>query len=210
MKIVNHTHYQTKQLRAIVKLVAEQELDPAQRKYITVHIHYKSQPGNRADRRGRRIQGITGAGLRYNSFCVGLRKDPQRINRTWLGVQLAHEMAECRGLRHRQMRHTRYGYRPRYQKDAPYGSPWDKLLKDMPLEIKPKPTAPAKDNIAAKKLAHAEKMLARWERREKLTRTKLRTWRGRVKRYQATVQKARLLDHPLLAAATLRRIQLDD
>jgi hypothetical protein len=117
MKIVNHTQYNTKQLKAVAMRVAQDELNPEQRKLIVIHFHYKRQHGNRADRFGRRVEtkhlkqwNLSKVGLRYNSFCVNVHRRASRIERDYVGVQLAHEMAECRGLRHADMRHPRYGY----------------------------------------------------------------------------------------------------
>jgi hypothetical protein len=184
MRLVNHTAYTAKQLRAIVMHVAQQELDPKQRKYITVHVHYRHQPGNRADRRGRRIERKIGAGLRYNSLCVELAKDPRLIDRTYLGVQLAHEFAECRGQHHKDMYGgTRYGYRNRQKA---WGEPWRTELTAaaFPLHIKAKPARPAPSVLREKELQRARLRVAAWERKAKLAATKLRVWKRTVARIE--------------------------
>jgi len=224
MRVVNHTMYQTKQLRALAMHVAEQELDPAQRKFITIHFHYRSQKGNRKDRQGRRIERKIGAGLRYNSFCVSIKKDPRtitKIHRAWLGVQLAHEMAECRGRRHKEMRHPRYGYRGRT--GLPYGHPWGDQLEKYPLELRPKKEVAtvdqmrAKQKVLAKKLLQAQQRIMDWERKARLAQTKVRTWRAtalRVGRRLDAVKETAVAEvatrRNALVEVSRRQIELDD
>ena len=218
MRIVNHTHYDAKQLRAIVMHVAKQELDPAQRQLIVVHVHYRHQPGNRADRRGRRVEtkhlrnyNLGKVGLRYNSMCVELNKNPKRIDRAYLGVQLAHEMAECRGRHHRDMRHPRYGYRDRRQPNVKWGEPWRSQITAtaFPISVRPKKSKPAPDQKAAKELQRAQQKIEDWKRKARLAATKLRVWERAVRRINRKLAAAALAEPPPTArvAATTTHVR---
>lgn len=46
----------------------------------------------------------------------------------------------------------------------------------------PEPTPPTLDERRARKLAHAERMLAQWERRQKIAETRVRFWKRLVRR----------------------------
>jgi hypothetical protein len=132
VKIINKTNYDTKTLRAMVKLVASEELDPGQLKFMHITFMHKNARGARNDRWNRRIYPI-GAGLKYNRFNVTLRKETNWLGREpldWPATMLAHEFAECRGKRHADMKggSSRYGYGKK-------GSYWGKRLKEAGIRL---------------------------------------------------------------------------
>jgi hypothetical protein len=103
------------------------------------------------------------------------------------------EVAACRGKAHADMRgSTRYGYRVPGRGWANY---WKRTLGHMTLRWgqpapapKPAPTPEAlaaeKRRLREKRLAHAEQMVATWERRQKLATTHLQKWKRRVRAQQ--------------------------
>ena len=207
LRLDNQTDWRTEDIRAIVDLVAAEELMPRQKKHLHVRVFHKNARDARSDRYpSQRVKGDHRAaarvGLKFNAFHVTLPKARKGMvpgakasewTRTYLGIQLAHEMAECRGKAHADMKgSTRYGYRVA---GKPYGEYWQRALADMPLRwgeppAPPKPV-PTPEQIAdanlrerQKRLVHAERMLATWERRSKLAGTHLAKWKRRVRARQ--------------------------
>jgi hypothetical protein len=207
LTIENRTDWRTEDIRAIVDAVAAEELMPRQKKHIRIVVFHKNAKDARGDRYlSARRQGDSQAaarvGLKYNAFHVTLPKlvrEPKpdgaivETARAYLGIQLAHEFAECRGKAHADMRgSTRYGYRVA---GRPWGDYWRRTLASRPLrwgkpapEPKPIPTpeqiADANLRNREKRLAHAERMVALWTRRQKLASTHLAKWKRRLRARQ--------------------------
>jgi hypothetical protein len=216
MKITNHTRWRTADIRALAERVAAEELNPGQAQHLHIEVFTRGAAGGNKDRyTSVRLQGdragARAAGLTYNFFTLKLpvvrpavlRLPPERrqvflanrwvVARAYTGVQLAHEMAECRGKKHADMRGcTRYGYRPR---GGSYGAYWQQAFKDMPLRWDPPAPvvriAPTPLEKAAKqraraqaRVAQAEAKVAEWTRKQKLATTFLKKWQRRLRAQQ--------------------------
>jgi hypothetical protein len=141
MKLINHTAYNGRDLRALIRLVAAEELNPGQLDHLQVEVFYRRAPGCRDDRRWR-VSGLLspGTGLKYNRFIVRLSRPERGGGHVellgWPCTLMAHEMAECRGKKHASLYGTsRYGYRGRH------GSYWQRRLRELHfpgLRVKPK------------------------------------------------------------------------
>ena len=196
MRIENHTDYRTDHIKAFVQRVAEEELDPAQRKLLVVKVVYQATRGANSDVYIRRKGSLpVDCGLRYNYFNLTLAK-PGGVffrryggqNRGWIGVQLAHEMAECRGRRHAEMHSARYYYH-RFRGDG--GKYWIAAFEGLPLEVKATPERIRPDRAArlARKLVQAERAVARWTTRSRLCATKLKIWRTKATRITRALER---------------------
>ena len=176
VKIRNETPYRTDHLRAFVTRVAADELDTAQRR--TLHVIFSSKV-----RRGwRRAAGATSGwavigGSRMTVFLTGA------VDRRRLAHTLAHEMAHIRGMRHPEMRGS-----PRYT----WASGWEALYAyadALPMDRAARPAKPSAWDRAAARLAHAQQMLARWERRAKAAQGRARRWREQARRRTAAASR---------------------
>jgi hypothetical protein len=172
MRIINHTHWRTDHLAAIARTVARAELEPAQAKRVQVTVVYTR--GGRGSSGRAHLGGIR----------CRIRVGRDHVDNVDLAFVLAHEFAHLRGLQHKAMRGS-----PRYNRTATtrvyYG--W---AEKFPMARKPVPVAPTLDDRRAERLAHAQAMLARWERRAKAANNKVRTWRGRVRARTAVITMA--------------------
>jgi len=200
MKIINHTRWRTADIKALATRVAAEELNPGQLRHITIEVFTQGANDANRDRYVRRVGSVLGTGLVFNYFTLKLPAvDPTMLrqgfrpgwDRAYVGVQLAHEMAECRGKKHKDMKGcSRYGYRVRG--GARYGAHWEEALKDLPLRWDPPvkveripPTVEQKQAAKAsegqKRLEHARRMVATWQKRRKLTDTYLKKWTRRLR-----------------------------
>lgn len=172
MKVKNETRYLTADLRHLIQAVAERELEPAQRKRLHVHVIYKRGSG-------------CGGYAYYNSNGFTLKMPRARMSTSPAAVAstIAHEMAHAfKGLRHSQMRGTRYSWKG-YREGC-----WD-WAKDYPLGLKPE--APKKERPGvAEKLEHAQAMLEDKERQAKRVVTLIKRWKKRVRYYERSLEKA--------------------
>lgn len=178
MRINNLTNIRSEDLRAIVKRVAEFELEPRSRAGVTVHVVLRGARKSKAHAARwagytRRTVGPLAPGLRFNQAII--RVGP-KSGATEVAMLLAHEFAELRGLDHRAMRSQ--GYFLQYRRER-FG--WAAELPLRPKEKAP-PTAP--DVTRAKKHAHARRMLVLAERRAKRAATIEKKWRAKVRYYE--------------------------
>lgn len=217
MKIVNHTRWRTADIRAVAERVASEELNPEQAKALVIEVFTKGANGARRDRwtRTAATPVKNRAGLRFNYFTLTMPAvTPERAkfrnetlevyaHRQWTsraayrGIILAHEMAECRGKQHADLKGcTRYGYRPRGSK----GCYWD-FLAQMPMRwdppVKKVREAPTPLAVAVKKRAaqdarrqQAEAKIVEWTRKQKLAMTFLKKWQRRLRAMQRAHAKA--------------------
>jgi len=98
--IDNATHWDTRQLRAIILRALKLELDAAKIKRMTVRVRY----GNRRYGTNFWVSGRAHVGGNVmRLFVCGAG-----IDRTDLAATTVHEAAHCRGLNHNQMHSLRY------------------------------------------------------------------------------------------------------
>lgn len=172
MRIVNKTAWRTDHLRAFISRVAETEFEPWRRKRLRVDVDYRRGLG---DCRGY-------AWINSNFFQLRLpREDVDRVD---LALTIAHELAHCRGLDHKDMRgNARYsftkgrGYREVYA--------W---ADGLPLE-KRNPKLKVRPSVSTK-VAHAEAKVVEWERRLKKGTTILKKWRRRVRDLKRRIERS--------------------
>lgn len=173
MRIINKTHWRTDQLKALVRKVAEQEVDEDKRKQIRVHVEYRRNwrsPG------GRGSYGLSGQNPRLAMWLYLDRKEPP--DPVVLAHTVAHEFAHNHGLRHREMMRTRrYGYAEGWREHYPWA-------KDFPIEAKPEKPKPSAQDRVQQKLLSAQQALKLWQRKRKLAETKLHVWKRRACCYE--------------------------
>ena len=108
----------------------------------------------------------------------------EAINRVSLVHTLRHEFAHLRGMRHKQMRGSSlYTYAGDWWTSCAWGD-------TLPLDKAAATPWPTLDERRAKKLVHAERMLAQWERRAKIAAGRVKRWRGRVRDYTRSIELA--------------------
>ena len=99
MRIINKTHYRTRDLRTLAVKTAREELTPKKAKLVTVIFGYRrSNPGNDS------TSGF--AWLGGTICCINLSR--HGVDQVDLTLTLAHEFAHLRGLVHRQMQNAQY------------------------------------------------------------------------------------------------------
>jgi len=176
MKIVNATTYDTKHLKAIIRRVADDELNSAQRKALAVRVDYT---------RGRWPQcrgGRTGMGA-----YLRLRL-PRTFNRSIhmapFGVVLAWAMARmiCGVGRDVTKGCPRYSYSGNWNMYYAYLNTFP-LDQCVPVIKKITPAI-----RVSTRLQHARAQVARWTTKLKLTETKLKTWEATVKYHERRVR----------------------
>lgn len=171
MKIVNHTHWDTRDIMRLVYRVAQDELNPGQLKGRgRITIKY---------RRGDGIGGWCYYGTIQNPD-VRVRLNVQRdhVDPVTLALVIAHELGHAKGLKHRDMNETRYkwgvGWRERYA-----------YAKDYPIRRKAVPPKPSKEQALdlrhQKTHAKAVDMVAKWQSKVKRAQTTLKKWQTRLK-----------------------------
>ncbi len=182
MKVVNHTVYETKHLRAILAKAAAIELEPAKRKVLIVTVEY------------------TRGGLSSGCAYVGGRHATVRIrhpeSRSWKASRApfetervrivehfasvaSHEFAHIRGMEHATMS-AKYKWSGNWQDYVSWATA-------MPLGVK-KARPPVKLTPLAK-LEHVLAMKARAETRVKRATTILKKWKARERYYTKAAQK---------------------
>jgi hypothetical protein len=190
VKIINRTHWQTRDVRAVLAKVAEMELDPDHRRHVVITL----EPG----RSGNYPGGVSGhAGLgkigEYRRHRIQLRLPPREIDPISLAATTAHEMAHLRGIDHKAMRGApRYTYAPGWREVWAWAEPY-------PIrKMAPRRALTKLDRWATKTLK-AERMVKLWETRAKRAETYLRKWRRRHARLvRAETQAAQSV--PVLTA----------
>lgn len=174
MKITNTTHWRTDHLRAILQKAADLELEPFQRKQLVVRIIYSRRAG--------RVSGHARLGnpkARWMALPVTLRIPKDRVDPRAFAWLACHEFAHSRGMQHRNM--------PAWYRWGGLGHPRYAFAEGLPIEW-PQPKAkPAKDQVLAGKLAHAQAMLKAADTRLKRATTIRRKWAKRVAYYQKAV-----------------------
>jgi len=165
VKIINKTHFETRDLRAIFQKAAEIELEPEHRKRLKVYVVYS---------RGGGMSGC--AYIKSNWSKVRIAKH-ETVNPRNLAYLAAHEFAHCRGMRHRQM--------PSYLRHWSGSHERYAWAEGMQVRIRPKKkrlTFRALDTDT--KIIHARRMHARALTRLKRAQTIEKKWRVKVKYYE--------------------------
>lgn len=179
MKITNTTTWRTDHLRAILRTAAELELDPADRKRLDVVIVYSRRGWVSGNARlgGRHLS-------RWAPLTVRLRVPKDKVDPRAFAWLACHEFAHSRGMVHRNM--------PAWYRWGGKNHPRYAFAEGLPIE-RPQPKAkPAKDQVLAGKLAHAQAMLKVADTRLKRAKTIQAKWKRRVAYYQKAVDQVAL------------------
>lgn len=177
MKIVNSTHWRSDQIMAIVRRVADDELDSEKRRGFEIRVVY-------ARWRHGRDHGTTGGCAPYFGRWIKLKVQSDAVDTVDLAHTIAHEFGHTRGVRHNAMRgssrYSRYGdWRERYA--------WAKDFPVERVEATPKPTT-ADKRLA--RLGHADKMAEAWRRKVKRAEGRVAYWRRRAMAIRRTLAAA--------------------
>lgn len=181
MKINNKTNLNTKQLGAFIRRVAEHEqLSSNEIDKFNVEITYRRQ----SSRFGRDQTGGY-AWLKTWTFCLKVPKDIMP-NKPALAKTIAHELAHCQGVHHgAAMNNPQYGWAEGWQE-------YWKWAEELSLSFNGdgEKQKPSRNILVLKKLEHCQAVVAEWERKARLAKTKQRKWQQKVKYYERQLQKA--------------------
>jgi hypothetical protein len=213
MRILNKTDYETAPLRELIRRVAEEELDTAHRKMLSVEILYAY--------RGVTKEGVLGFCFRGGGWVrLILPKDPKRLDLVKLAHVIAHEFGHVRGLNHQQMKgNPRYTWAPAWREEylrdengekIPTGATWmdgtpiknDYKMKRIEqtswfdlvklrgytdgIEVKKVEKVKPK-TTQDMKLEHAKAKVLAWEKKLKRAETGKKTWSRKVKYYERQI-----------------------
>ena len=181
MKLINKTNLRTDHLRAFVNRVAKEEM--VELKHATFTVIYR-----RISSRGAYIGGFAYYGLPPR-VTIKIPKDIP-IDKVELAYVMAHEMAHAQGLRHKQMRNSRYSRRYSIRN----GEDWKKhylWANELPLEIQPavKKIKPTPDQTIRLKLDRCLKRQNQWGTKVKRSQTIYRKWKQRSQYYERQLKK---------------------
>jgi hypothetical protein len=174
MKLVNETNWDTSQFKAFIRAVAEKEaLTPEDISKLDVTIKYR--------RRSRRWEdnAVKGWGW-YNSWRMRLEVvQGVALDKVQAARQIALMLTFNQGVRKSTIRHDG-GF---------YGTGWQERwawANELPLEMNPEvPVAkPGKSIRVLSQIEHCLRQIVDWEKREKLAKTKLKTWNSKLKYYE--------------------------
>jgi predicted SprT family Zn-dependent metalloprotease len=167
VKLVNKTHYSTRDLKKLFTRIAKDELNPDKAKKVVFTIKYWRS-------------NWTG-GCAYVGGTHGTLKMPKphhKLDMPAIAKTIAHEMAHLHGLHHGAKMHcARYSW---HHGDYKTYYAWANDYSISHLETASKP-AVAPVNA---KLDHATKMLAKNEAKLKRTAVLVKKWTAKVKYYQ--------------------------
>jgi hypothetical protein len=199
MKIINKSQWRTDDLRHFAREIAKRELDPqhAKRTIVTFKNYNPRRTYKNVNDQthGHIYMGGRTFGKHRITIYVGKSADQ---NRECLAMTLAHEFLHAQSGQHGRSFERYYRNEPRYGHGygpmrGAYRSFYATTVADWPLrkaEAKPKDvlTLPngKRDNSAliVKRQAKALKMLATWERRFKLAKSKVTKYRTQVRYYE--------------------------
>lgn len=168
MKLINRTHWNTLQLKAILMRVAREELDAEQRKNLTVTIVYTRRAGS-TDSSGCAWVGSRRAVVRLS------KHTPDTVDFAFVA---AHEFAHIRGQHHSDM--SKYYKRHAAQTYAAW-----QWARDFKLEVKEKKKrVVTSEERVEKKLSNVIKLEKKWTTKLKRAQTALKKLRRSRQYYE--------------------------
>lgn len=172
MKIINHTHYLTADLRAILARVAKEELEPAKRKRMVVEVRYARGPWS------------SGLCTTLGGFHAIVRLGKHQATPDAFAKVAAHEFAHCRGMTHQTMP-TRYKWAsPTWRERYAWAN-------ELGIRRTPPKAKPSREEKRTKALQHAVAMHAKAVTRVKRAQTIERKWRLKVRRLRVATSASR-------------------
>lgn len=160
MKITNTTHWRTDHLRAILQLAADLELEPFQRRKLTVRVIYSRRPG--------RVSGCARLGnprAPWMELPVTLRIPKAAVDPRAFAWLACHEFAHSRGMNHRTM--------PGYYRWGGKDHPRYAFAEGRPIERPQAKPKPGWEDVRLAKLLHAQTMLKAADTRLKRAKARL-------------------------------------
>jgi hypothetical protein len=184
VKVKNKTQYESAAMLKILRRAAKEELEPAHRKRMVVHIRESNRGITHRNRLGSAFIGgdfieivmpknpkIRGwwksNGVRCHQSCL----DPVVFAKV-----AAHEFAHARGLDHKDMHSS-----PRYR----WVGNWRDLYawaNEFPIRVKPKRKRPKPGN--PEKLANIKVLIQKWESKKRRAENALKKYRQKARYYE--------------------------
>ena len=178
MRIINSTHWRTDQIAALIRRVAQDELDAGQLKHARVYVKYRRQ--------NEYISGnCTYGTMRHPRVYMTLfLPRTGSVPLPHMAHTIAHELAHAKGLKHRDMNKTnRYGWVKGWEERYAYAN-------EFPIEAKPVKAKPTLDDKRQKALKQAQQKIAEWTTKHKRAATTLKKWQKQAKAIERRLAKA--------------------
>ena len=176
MKLVNKTRWNSAQVKALIRAVAEKELltpDNIKRLYVTMKYRKRSRYWDDV--------AVTGWGTYHAwNICLKVVRGVTRLDKVQMAKTIAHELAHNQGVRHGgAMRGVDYGWAPGWREKWAWAN-------DFPITLNAElvPVQRGSFDAASNEMQHCQKMITLWERKTKLARTKMRKWAVKLKYYE--------------------------
>lgn len=182
MKIINHTEWQTRNLKTFVSQVCEKELlDEKFRKRLQVTFRHRKRTQARPDE-------YPGGWAYHNSHIMEITLVKGVRPKKWaLACVIAHELAHCQGVKgHRTLRTAQYS---QWNAGSVAYYAWAKALTLECYAPEPKAIPSTAATKAQAKLANAESLLKQWTTKKKLATSKVQKYKDQVKYYQGRVKE---------------------
>ena len=174
MRLENHTHWDGQAIKRLVRRVAQDEFDAMPQPY-TVTVKYKRRSWAGCGTLGRAPYGLS-ALQPARRMTLYLERDV--IDSVQVAKTIAHEFGHNKGIRHRDMKNTRYGWVDGWR---------DRYAWAAEFSIGPAPAKPvmAPVTVLERKLAHVEARRKQAETRAKRAQTLLKKWARKQRYYES-------------------------
>lgn len=174
MKILNHSPWWTADLKALVFKAAALVFTPQKWREKRRHLHVTFQ--NAKQWHG--TSGVAWLGGRSMTVRIQLCEKPEHLDKIDLAHTITHELGHLKGLDHQDMKgDSKYNRTGRWRDRHRWAA-------DMPVRLKAEMVKPKKkpstEEKRQKALAHAEAMVTKWEKKEKLAKTKQKVWKEKA------------------------------
>jgi len=172
MKLINETDFDSQHLKAFVRKVAEiEELTPDEVKKLVVKARYRKR-GSRWEDDCPNGCGSYGVWRFTLSFCKDATPDRRK-----LAKMIAVMLAFNQNVRYKALKGgSHYGWKAGWEQEWAWAN-------EMPLEKNQKTDLPKRDKIVAE-MEHCTNMIALWEKKAKLARTKQKIWQKKFVYYE--------------------------
>ena len=180
MQLTNQTHWDGAAIKRLVRRVAQDEFDAMPSPY---HVTVKYFRGRRLGCAPYGISALRPA--RRMTLC--LRRDA--VDSVELAKVIAHEFAHNKGMRHKDMENTRYGWVEGWRERYAWAT-------EFPIPAAPVKPVPALVTVLERKLEHVEAQCKRAASKAKRAQTILRKWTRKQKYYESKLAAERTKSAP--------------
>ena len=179
MKIINETHWTTRNLKTMISRVCQEELLDAQYiKRLQVHVKYGKRKFNGYD-------DYPSGRAPYNASHITLFLPKDKIYNPALALVIAHEMAHNHGVRHRNLNNVpRYDWVKGWEEQYAWAKAYTIEKYPVPTTVLVTPLTKAQD-----KLASAQVLLKTWEAKKKAAINKVQKYKDSCKYYESRVME---------------------